>query len=64
LPLRDSNDAMLVSGCELTTTDAHGTVLYRNAWASSERIDAANVIALVAAGRRRWKIENENNNTL
>ena len=64
LPLRDSHDAMLVSGCELTTTDAHGTVLYRNAWASSERIDAANVIALVAAGRRRWKIENENNNTL
>ena len=24
----------------------------------------ASLIALVAAGRRRWKIENENNNTL
>ena len=58
LPLRDGNDALLVSWCELTTTDANGTVLYRNAWASSERIHAENVIA---AGRSRWKIENENN---
>ena len=64
LPLRDHNDAMLVSWCELITTDANGTVLYRNAWASSERITAENVIVLVAAGRRRWNIENENNNTL
>ena len=43
---------MLVGWCELTTTDAEGQVLYRNAWASSEPINADNVIALVAAGRR------------
>ena len=27
-------------------------------------VDRANVVALVVAGRSRWKIENENNNTL
>ena len=64
LPLRDSDDALLVGWCELTTTDTTGKVLYRNAWASSRPISAEDVVAVVAAGRSRWKIENENNNTL
>ena len=64
LPLRDGEEALHVGWCELTTSDAEGNVLYRNAWASSQPISAANVIAVVAAGRSRWKIENENNNTL
>jgi hypothetical protein len=64
LPLRDGDDALRVGWCELTTTDAEGTVLYRNAWASSQPLSEANVVAVVAAGRSRWKIENENNNTL
>jgi hypothetical protein len=64
LPLRDGKDALLVGWCELTTTNAEGKVLYRNAWASSEPVSAQNVVSLVAAGRSRWKIENENNNTL
>jgi hypothetical protein len=64
LPLRDGEDALSVGWCELTTTNAAGDVLYRNAWASSEAVTRDNVIALVAAGRSRWKIENENNNTL
>jgi hypothetical protein len=64
LPLRDSDDALYVDWCELTTTDAMGRVIYRNAWATSHMVTAENVVALVAAGRSRWKIENENNNTL
>lgn len=64
LPLRDGEDALHVGWCELTTTDAEGNVLYRNARAGSQPIGAADVVAVVAAGRRRWKIENENNNTL
>lgn len=62
--MRDGKDALHVGWCELTTSDAKGNVLYRNAWASSQPIAAANVVAVVAAGRSRWKIENENNNTL
>lgn len=64
LPLKDGADAMLVNWCELVTTDANGKEIYRNGWVTSHEIDANNVIAIVAAGRARWKIENENNNTL
>jgi len=53
-----------VQWCELNTTTADGKVLYRNAFATSHPIDAATVAEVVAAGRTRWKIENENNNTL
>lgn len=65
VPLRDHDDALLVNWCEITTTRAEdGKVLYRNAFATSLAIDAAQVAEIVAAGRARWKIENENNNTL
>ena len=64
IPLRNGDDALEVNWCEITVTTVKGEVLYRNAWATSESIHRENVCALVAAGRSRWKIENENNNTL
>jgi hypothetical protein len=64
IPLREEDDALLVNWCELTTTDEGGQVLYRNAFATSLALDEQNVAAVVEAGRSRWKIENENNNTL
>ena len=64
VPLRNSDDALMVNWCELVTTDADGKVLFRNAWATSHRITDDNVAELATAGRARWKIENENNNTL
>lgn len=64
VPLRDSDDALMVNWCELVTTAEDGKVLFRNAWASSHHVTRDNVAALASAGRARWKIENENNNTL
>ena len=64
LPLINSDDALLVDWCELVTTDSNDKVIYRNAWATSHTITANNVADIVAAARARWKIENENNNTL
>jgi hypothetical protein len=64
VPLRDSDDALLVNWCEITLANAKQEVLYRNAWATSHPIDTHNVEQVVAAGRARWKIENENNNVL
>jgi hypothetical protein len=64
LPLTNSDDALLVNWCELITTDANGKVVYRNSWATSHAINALNVADVVVAARTRWKIENENNNTL
>ena len=64
IPLRDADDALLVNWCELTTTDEHGKVLYQNAFATSLTLHDGHVVEVVAAGRGRWKIENDNNNTL
>jgi hypothetical protein len=64
VPLRNSDDALMVNWYELVTTDAQGDVVFRNAWATSHLITDDNVVALATAGRARWKIENENNNTL
>lgn len=41
-----------------------GELLYRNAFATNHVLTNQNVVALAAAGRARWKSENENNNVL
>ena len=64
VPLTDRDDALKVNGCEGTITDAAGAVLYRNAFITDWNLTAENVAGLVAAGRARWKIENEHNNVL
>jgi hypothetical protein len=64
VPLTDSDDALKVNWCELTITDGQGELCYRNSFITDWNINADNVVGLVAAGRARWKIENENNNVL
>ena len=64
VPLRDGADALLVNWCELTVTRADGKLLYQNAFATNHLITDETVAAIVLAGRTRWKVENENNNTL
>jgi hypothetical protein len=64
VPLRDADDALLVNWCEIITRTEDGKAIYRNAFATSLVIDDTNIAELVASGRARWKIENENNNTL
>ena len=64
LPIRDGEHALKVNWCELITTDPDGQVMYRNAFISNHTISADNVVDMVQAGRARWKVENENNNTL
>lgn len=64
LPIRDGEKALKVNWCELITTDPEGKVQYHNAFISNHAISADNVVDIVLAGRARWKVENENNNTL
>jgi hypothetical protein len=64
VPLTEGDDALKVNWCELTVTNGQGEVLYRNSFITDWKISAENVVGLVAAGRARWKIENENNNVL
>jgi len=64
VPLAEGEDALKVNWCEVTVTDHKGKVVYLNGFITHFKITDPNVAALVAAGRARWKIENENNNTL
>ena len=64
VPLRDGEGALEVDWCELTTTRDDGKVVFKNAFATNHPITTANVADVVRDGRARWKVENENNNTL
>lgn len=64
VPLRDGESAQMVNWCELTTTLPDGTIKYKNAFITNFEISKNNVKQIVADGRARWKIENENNNVL
>lgn len=65
VPLRNGNDAMQVNWLELIIThEETGKILYQNCFLTNHVITTTNVSLLVQVGRTRWKIENENNNTL
>lgn len=64
VPLKNEDDALLVNWCELTVTKPDGKIVYKNSFATNHTITEETVAAIVLAGRTRWKVENENNNTL
>jgi len=65
VPLRNGNDALLVNWLELVIAhETTGEILYQNSFVTNHTITAVNVVPLAQVGRTRWKIENENNNTL
>ncbi len=65
IPLKDSQNTLLVNWCEVTIkSEETGKLLYHNAFITNHQITSVNVPLLVGCGRARWKIENENNNTL
>jgi len=63
IPLRDADDALLVNWCELTTTTSTVTCSITTPCDFPGTQDR-NVAGGRRGGRCRWKIENENNNTL
>jgi hypothetical protein len=62
--LTAEKDSPVVCWVELQILDDKGKVTYRNCWVTSHAISEQTVVELVKAGRCRWKIENENFNTL
>lgn len=65
LPLRGDQEAIDVNWCELTITrEDTGEQLYKNAFCTDFVVLETTVEAIVRDGRARWKVENENNNTL
>lgn len=64
VPLRDGDDALQVNWCEVNIINDAGKVTYRNSFVTNHVVAANNIENIVLAGRTRWKVENENNNTL
>lgn len=64
VPIRDGEDALRVNWCELVRSDKDGNIRSRFAFITDHLITRHTVIDTVRAGRSRWKIENEHNNTL
>jgi hypothetical protein len=65
IPLRDSQPAIKVNWCKLIhTRESDGKILYENAFISRHELNEQSVPLIAAAGRCRWKTENENHNVL
>lgn len=65
VPLRAEAPSLPVNWCELSVTrKSDGHRLYLNSWVTHHFLDKQRVIEVAAAGRCRWKTENENHNVL
>ena len=65
VPLRADAKTLMVTWCEITVVaETSGAILYHNAFATNRTLTDETVRPVIAAGRARWKIENENNNVL
>jgi hypothetical protein len=65
VPIKDGDDALLVNWLDIEVVNPKDSkVVYHSSFITSHHITNSNVSSLANAGRARWKIENENNNTL
>ena len=64
LCLNGSPAAPMINFFEYSILKNEDKISYTNSWVTDIEINASNVKDLVKAGRARWKIENENFNTL
>ena len=62
--LRNSEDSLNVNWVELSISGQDGTVRFHTALITSHLLSEENVEQVAQAGRTRWKIENEDINTL
>lgn len=65
IPLKDTKDSLLVNFIEVTVTERKTKQqLYHNAFITNHPLTDETLSTIIDCGRARWKIENENNNTL
>lgn len=64
-PEREQQPALEVNWCEVTIKrESDGQLLYRNSWITNHNLTPQRVFLVCAAGRSRWRTENENHNVL
>lgn len=59
-----NKESIKTNWCEVIVRNASGTKLYHNCFITDIPLNVNNIADITQAGRTRWKIENENNNTL
>ncbi len=65
VPLRDGDDALDVNWIDITVmNETDNKTLYHNSFITNHKITEKKADAVAAAGRCRWKVENEDINTL
>jgi hypothetical protein len=64
VPLNGRKDTLFVNWCSVEIRNKKDHLVYHNAFVTYIPITKDNITAVTTAGRTRWKIENENNNTL
>ncbi|TVR57292.1 MAG: ISNCY family transposase [Spirochaetaceae bacterium] len=64
VPLSAEADAPIVDWVEVRIKEDSGRQVYANSFVTNHRVTADTVAEVVAAGRARWKVENEDINTL
>lgn len=64
VPLRDGKDALAVNWFEIEILNAQGQTTYRNSFVTDLPVGPDTVVERAAAGRARWKIDNETFNVL
>ncbi len=62
--LTGDKDSIKVNWCSVEVKDEKAKLIYSGVFATDYTIDDKNIEKIVEAGRTRWKVENENNNTL
>ncbi len=62
--LRGDEESIDINWCEITIRNEQSEVIYINAFVTDHLITEENCVDIVTAGRTRWKMENEHNNTL
>ncbi len=65
LPIRQSQPALMVNWYQLEIFDsAKQKVIYQNSFITNHKLKNQNILKISISGKTRWKVENENNNTL
>jgi hypothetical protein len=65
VPIRDGDDAMLVGFVQLTAREKGSEkIIRRQAFVTNVKLTEKNCVRITTFGRRKWRVENEGNNTL
>jgi hypothetical protein len=64
VPTKGGDNALDTNWCEITLSNEENKILYHNCFITDIEINDKNVVDIASYGRARWKIENENNNTI